>query len=284
MRVLNKTFLDYYKSVFVEDKHFRPLTAKKAMMLDEIVGGEGYHKEIYGGEKIFKLIRERKIKIAERTYFEAVFSRLAQDVAAEAKKLLEKLGVSSKQKWVLEFCTGSGSQTYAFAEKGFEVFTVEKDNRILTWTRENLSRLELNGNIKFYNGRLEEFLPKGNCHRIFRGFPERIDLIYADPPWKGNYYKSLRSLFLWEYMDPDGRDIVKRCIDKATIVCLKLPTSMPVEFVYDFAKELGVYTLIVNQELTVGKRVLEEKVVFFSKHLARNSTLLEIKNHVLSIG
>lgn len=280
MGFLNKVFLDYYNSVIEQESKLEPLSDREVLILDKIIGGNGYHKKIYGKE-IFKLIRKKHVKLAGRSYFEAVFSDMAENTAKEAEVLLKKLKSTRHKFYILEFCTGSGSQTLAFIMQGFKVFTVEKNKKIAAWTEENFQRLGFNNGVFFHNGCLEDFFKTADFKRKLKSFSRTIDLIYADPPWKGHYYKSLNSDFRWEYMSPDGREIIKNCLGRASSVCLKLPSSMPFEPIYDFVKEQNLNGFVINQELKTGKRKLEEKIVFFMKNRDTNHPSLEVKTNRL---
>jgi len=258
----HKFFKNYTKAIR-EEKNLKPLSYKKVLNLDKKVIGNGFHKRIFD-QDLYKLIKEKKIKLPERIYFEAVYSQMAQNTAYEARRFLKKAKPSKKSFLALEFCTGSGSQTYAFVKKGFDVFTVDRNAQILKWAKENFKKLKIKGNdLVFHLGSLEDFF-KDRHFKTTLG-SNKVDLIYADPPWGGSYYKSLESTFLWEYMNPDGRDIVRECIDKAVAVCLKLPFNMPIELIYDLVKQLKLSALVINQELVLGERVIKERVVFFSK-------------------
>lgn len=280
MKLLNKTFLEFYNSVINQERNLELLTAERVLFLDKSLGDNGYHKKIYN-DNIFELITKKGIKIAERTYFETIFSNMANNTAEEVEKILEMVKKRNTKKInILEFCTGGGSQTFAFLRRGINVFTIEKNKQILNWTKENFQLFpQMKGRVKFYNSLLEDYFENNTVRKEVNNFLDKIDLIYADPPWETNYYK--KSIFLWEDIKPYGLLIIEKGIKNAPMVCLKLPVKMPLELIYETAVRLKVHARVIEQELQLPGRKLEERVVFFIKDPNKNFPSVEIKRNKL---
>ena len=109
--------------------------------------------------------------------------------------------------------------TMALAQRGIQVISLEPVEARVQMARRNVNACGLGGQVDVVQGRVESHLPN-----LLTQFP--TSGLFIDPPWGGQGYRS--DVMSWESLlaHYDG---LEQCIQRATQVVLKLPTTFDLD-------------------------------------------------------
>jgi trimethylguanosine synthase len=142
---------------------------------------------------------------------------------------------------VLDAFCGMGGNAIAFAREGKRVFAVDINPEHLEMAQNNARVYGVRDKITFLRGDVLEIMASLN-----------VESIYLDPPWTGPHYKELE-YFKFENFDPDGFELLKKCMRHAQYVVITVPPNFDL-------RELGR----VDRNFTFERDYLRDKLLYFN--------------------
>ncbi len=208
--------------------------------------------------KPLKLAIRDGYQVTVRGIFECTEQKAAIDTASDLKDMLSRETRLPKLR-VLDAFAGTGQNSWAFAQEGFEVLAFENQPVSCACFVNNLDISGLSASIEVVYDDVVTFLKSKQAKEA------GLSAIYLDPPWNGKYKYDLDKPFYFSYTEPPMDQLVIDSLDIVPIVILKAPQNIHLDSIKSFAQSLGLGAKIVFQDMHQSQPGLNQATIYFTK-------------------
>lgn len=139
---------------------------------------------------------------------------------------------------VLDLFCGGGGNTIQFARFFKEVYALDYNTDNIKCTLHNAALYGVDQKvhpIEFDWGKVQS--SKGS--RLLLYLNERVDVVFASPPWGGPSYTSQKVYNLDDLMPLNIEDLLRTCFEISNNVCLFLPRTSDLKQLSEVTRKLG---------------------------------------------